>query len=140
MCGEIGKWLRIAGYDTKIINNSVEDTKILQQTTEEDRFLITKDAYFVNQHEKVIFLKEDSLDKWAKELKKRGVDWLFAPFSRCVKCNSLLQKMSNPPIDMLGSKTDHTQEFWSCPSCGQIFWLGSHTTKMEKQLKRWNQP
>ena len=138
MCLELGRWLRAAGYDTVIIDTPIPDKEIFKKATAENRLLLTRDKDFKKFDPKgkiVIYLRSDALDEWAKQLKEEGINWLFHPFSRCLHCNSLLEK-TTPPLD-LEHIPKHVKKFWSCPLCGGIFWLGSHTERMEEQLKTW---
>ncbi|MBS0652878.1 MAG: CapA family protein [Verrucomicrobia bacterium] len=139
MCLELGRWLRIAGYDTAIIDNSMEDRKIFEKAVEEERRLLTRDRYFTEldpERKIVVYLKGESLDGWAEQLKEEeGVDWLYRPFSRCLHCNDRLEKTSSP--DAPEKILESVKEFWSCPSCHQTFWLGSHTERMLSTLNAW---
>ena len=47
----------------------------------------------------ILYLRSDSLEKWAKQLKEEGINRFFHPFSRCLHCNSLLEKIT-PPLDL----------------------------------------
>jgi poly-gamma-glutamate capsule biosynthesis protein CapA/YwtB (metallophosphatase superfamily)/uncharacterized protein with PIN domain len=140
MCAELGRWLRTAGYDTVIISASLQDQKIFQQAVEEKRLLLTRDKHFKEldpERKTVIYLRGEDLDGWAGQLlRDEGINWLFCPFSRCLQCNSLFEKIP-PPDDSHEQIPKHVKEFCSCPTCGKIFWLGSHTTRMENQLRAW---
>ncbi|NGX58146.1 MAG: hypothetical protein K940chlam3_01051 [Chlamydiae bacterium] len=140
MCSELGKWLRAAGYDTDIIQTPLEDEEIFNKAVEEERFLITRDKDFKTidpDKQTVIYLRSEAIDDWARQLKvEEGVDWLFRPFSRCLQCNSPFEKTA-PPSEFPEGIPEDAEEFWSCPSCDQLFWLGSHTERMESQLKAW---
>lgn len=139
MCSELGRWLRTAGYDTAIIDTPMEDQKIFEKAIKEKRVLISRDKYFKKidpERKIVIFLKSESLDDWAQQLKEEGIDWQFCPFSRCLQCNSPLEKVI-PSIDRQEKIPKDVKECWSCPTCGHIFWMGSHTERMAKQLQKW---
>src|SRR5262245_36031482 len=103
MCSQLGKWLRIAGYDTVIIETSMPDEKIFQMDLEEHRFLLTRDRVLKEldpQQKTIIYLRSENLDDWAFQLKDEAeVDWLFNPFSRCLQCNTLLEKTPRPSDD-----------------------------------------
>ncbi len=127
MCAELGRWLRAAGYDTVIVDVSMDDRAIFQRAVEEKRLLLTRDRYFKEldpKGETVVFLEGEEIDDWAEQLRERGVDWLYRPFTRCLVCNSVFEKRG--------------LERWYCPICEQEFWLGSHTESMHRQLSRWN--
>jgi len=139
MCGELGKWLRVAGYDTVIIKHPQEDDLLLRQAVEEGRYLVTRDRDFLEldlESKTVIYLTGETLDEWAAQLKTAGVDWLAAPFTRCLNCNTPLEKI--PPPDNLpeGVPAD-AKTFWLCLRCEQLFWLGSHAEDMTRRLKQW---
>src|SRR3990172_2829169 len=91
MCAELGRWLRAAGYDTVIIDNSCSDAAILERAVREGRLLLSRDSDFIRldpEKKSSFYLKGESLDGWANQLREDlSVDWLYAPFSRCLECN-----------------------------------------------------
>lgn len=138
MCSELGRWLRIAGYDTEIVRGSVPDEEIYKKAVAENKVVVTRDRVFKErypQEKRIIYLRTEDIEQWAVQLRQElGVDWLFAPFSRCLECNSLLEKSEEPenaPADI--------KEFWICPSCKHVYWRGSHTQRMEARLIGWQQ-
>lgn len=139
MCSDLGRWLRIAGYDTAIVNSALEDEEIFKMASYEKRLLLTKDKDFKRadpEGKTVIILKGASIDEWASELKECGVDWLFNPFSRCLECNCLLEQVSLSDHGLSEIPKDIT-ELWRCPSCEHLFWMGSHTMRMKTKLREW---
>ena len=140
MCSQLGRWLRSAGYDTVIVDTPLKDQEIFKKAIEEKRLLLTRDSYFKEidpEGKTVIYLRGEALDDWAEQLREENVDWLFCPFTRCLQCNSLFEK-NQAPVDLLAQIPEHTKEFWFCSNCKQLFWLGSHTERMENRLKAWN--
>lgn len=140
MCSELGRWLRIAGYDTEIIQTSMLDQKIFEKAVKDQRLLLTRDKYFKQldpEGKTAIYLRSENLDEWAEQLKEEvGVNWLFCPFSRCLQCNSVLKKTLQLPEEDKKIPKNVT-EFWICPTCQHLFWRGSHTERMENRLKEW---
>lgn len=137
MCAQLGRWLRTAGYDTLVIREAMPDREIFAMAQSQGRTLLTRDRDFIDfEGEKVIFLEGESLEVWAGQLRDEGVNWLFAPFTRCLECNSKLEK--TPPRDDLPEQIlQNVTEFWICPNCLKLFWLGSHTERMKNQLQDW---
>jgi len=139
MSSDLGHWLRIAGYDTEIVTVSMQDEKVFEKAVNEKRLLLTRDKYFKKldpDGKSIVYLKSDSIDDCAQQLKKEaGVDWLFCPFSRCLKCNSLL-KITTPSRENKEIPAGIT-DFWICPTCNHLFWLGSHTQRMKSRLIDW---
>ena len=138
MCAQLGRWLRTAGYDTVVIKDAMPDREIFAMAQNQGRTLLTRDRDFLDlEGEIVILLGGESLDEWAAQLREAGVNWLFAPFTRCLECNSKLEK--TPPRDDLPEQIlQNVTEFWICPTCQKLFWLGSHTEHMMDQLQTWN--
>ncbi len=123
MLVRLGRWLRAAGYDTVIIDRSMPDTEILSRALAEGRILLTRDRFFVGK-ENSIFLTANTVESCAEELSREiKIDWLEAPFTRCLECNAILE-----PED-LGT---------FCPQCQKHYWEGSHTQRMLATLTRWN--
>jgi uncharacterized protein len=138
MLADVGKWLRIAGYDTEIINHSEKDDEIYARALREDRLLLTRDQYFIDKP-RVVYLQHNPLDDCIRELNTLlPINWLFNPLSRCPVCNAPLEQ-ARPELIQEQAPTDVIENgsaFRYCSSCIKIYWEGSHTQKMMAQLKR----
>lgn len=140
MLCRIGKWLRAAGHDTYIVKESIPDKDILDLALATNRILVTRDRHFLKMKAAMphlIYLKNNDFESCIRELNHSiYIDWLYAPFSRCLICNSLLAKPSlhdlfeQIPFQIRQQKT----EFWYCPLCEQIYWEGTHTVNMRNRL------
>jgi uncharacterized protein len=143
MLGGLGKWLRIAGYDTKIIKTNMSDQEILETALKENRTLLTRDKHFLEMKvagKKMIYLTSNSLEDCIRELNASlELDWLYLPFSRCLICNSLLVEpdskiiLQHAPVNIRSM----AKKFWYCKECKKVYWEGSHTERMLKQLQFW---
>lgn len=77
MCRELGRWLRVAGYDAAFADKGAADDSIYRFALEEARLLITRDHYFKSldpQEQNTIFLLNDNLDSNAEQLRNYGLD------------------------------------------------------------------
>lgn len=143
MLAGLGKWLRVAGYDTLIVDESIEDKEILSCALRENRLLLTRDRHFQEMQappKTVIFFKSNSLIECIRELNHElKINWLYAPFSRCLICNSALIEPSKEDIleQVPADIRARSEQFWFCPQCQKVYWEGSHTQKMQKQLQDW---
>jgi uncharacterized protein len=142
MLSRLGKWLRAAGHDTEIMTTPASDKEILALAISTNRFLITRDRYFLkmkNATPILVYLKNNAFDACLEELnQKMKIDWLYAPFSRCLICNSLLSKPLPDDLTEIDPEILRKKgEFWYCPSCRHVYWEGSHTNRMLHQLKKW---
>jgi uncharacterized protein len=143
MLVRLGRWLRAAGYDTEIIEQSIPDDEILEQAIEEGRLLLTRDKHLreMRGHRKsVIWLDANTLEDCVKELTKQvDINWMKAPFSRCLLCNNPLVKaaeehlLQQVPEDIL----EKSNIFWYCGKCQKVYWEGSHTQRMRQKLMSW---
>ena len=133
----VGRWLRAAGYDTVVIEKTMDDRDIFNKALAEDRILITRDRHFLQFGPgKVIFLHSNGTEACIKELQsKLKINWLKAPFSRCLLCNTPLRE-GDPKVEK-GIPKDINQ-CQVCDQCGKSYWEGSHTRRMLKQLQFWN--
>src|SRR5437016_14246878 len=60
----------------------------------------------------------------------------ITPFTRCLRCNTPLQKVRKADvINKLEPLTKiYYKHFRRCAGCGQIYWAGSHFSKLQKRL------
>lgn len=142
MLKRLGRWLRAAGYDT-LINDGVSDREMLACAVRDHRYLLTRDrkiAEFREANNQLIVLYENDLERNILELSGRlHIDWLYKPFSRCLIDNAELVEArsddwSHVPEDTKG----HGDKLLKCPSCGRLYWPGSHAKRMYRKLNRWN--
>ena len=144
MLQRLGSWLRAAGYDTLIAKDGQDDYRLLRQAIDEGRLLITRDRE-LSRHRRaqgtVILLEADGLEECAEALSKQvSIDWLRAPFSRCMNCNTPLIDATPQQIRALPLKNkDHIDAAFYCPECRQVFWNGSHVKRMHRHLSDWAQ-
>lgn len=141
MLSSLGKWLRAAGYDTLIIENSMSDKQILSLAQASQRIIITRDCHFLKMNHAIglIYLKHNDLETNISEINHQiDIDWLHAPFSRCLICNTPFIQPTLERIKLLPERirNEHS-EFWFCPTCQHVYWEGSHTKHMIEQLKFW---
>lgn len=143
MFSRLGRWLRAAGYDTEIVSASTSDKEILEQAQQEERFLLSRDRYFLEQNPSsgwVVFLAGNRVEEAAQELGQRlRIDWLKDPFSRCLVCNQKLVPVERDVVVNLVPPEIFRRfdVFWKCLPCNKIYWQGSHAQRMLESLKRW---
>lgn len=142
MLQRLGRWLRVAGYDTLIAKNAVADYRLLRQALAEGRLLITRDKELVKHRRAagtVIYIEGENLQQCAAALSEKvNINWLLAPFSRCMNCNTPLVDATPQQIRALPLRhKSHIDAAFYCPECNQIFWDGSHVKRMRKNLHDW---
>lgn len=142
MLASLARWLRAAGYDTGLAPASAMDRAILDACRAQSRTLLTRDRHLAAHAGKgidVVLLTADGLDAQAAELAAAlAIDWLRAPFTRCLLDNTPLHdatpeeraRVPPPARDLPGP-------FRACPACGRIYWPGSHVRRMQARLRQW---
>jgi uncharacterized protein with PIN domain len=142
MLGKLTRWLRMLGYDVKY-SNDLDDAHLLSLVKKEKRILLTRDFELYRQTVDKGFeafyvegqTKEGKLAMLAERFHiKLDIDMAN---SRCPKCNTKVKPISKEAIkDKVEQSTlAHYDDFWICPKCKQIYWQGSHWTKIRKSLK-----
>ena len=136
----MGRWLRIAGYDTAIAERGYRDRDLVEQAHAEDRILLTRDRRLVEirrAHDRTIVLNGNGIDACASELGLRlALDWTFDPLSRCTLCNTPLDLADHRLLDTLPPHiraVDAT--VYVCPRCGHLYWEGSHVLRIRRRLE-----
>jgi uncharacterized protein len=134
--GRLAAYLRLAGFDTKY-RNDYPDSEIVAISAAEDRTVLTRDVG-VLKHRAVTrgyFLRETLPARQLVEiLRQFNLVTRAAPFSRCVRCNNLLEAVSKDRVEhLLEPRTrEHYREFSRCPACERVYWQGSHYSRMRR--------
>jgi uncharacterized protein with PIN domain len=131
--------LRLLGFDIAY-DPQAQDRQLLSIMESENRALLTRDRRLLmhavvqtgysprsqNAHEQTIEVvrRFDLFDS-------------IAPFTRCLRCNASLQKVAKVDvIEKLEPLTKiYYEEFRRCMGCGQIYWAGSHFSKLQERLE-----
>ena len=142
MLGSLARWLRAAGYDTALAPPGTADGELLAQCAQEDRLLITRDralAAAATADVGAILLPEDSLDAHVRRLAgDAGIDWMLAPFTRCIADNAVLVKVPSDKLAVVPPpfRAD-SANLRFCPTCRRVYWPGGHLRRMTAQLEQW---
>jgi uncharacterized protein len=140
MLGRLARWLRVLGYDT-LYDIRVEDPVLVQLAREEDRILLTRDRHLLRElrppraHE----VRQDDPMQQLRDV----VGTLALPppaqlFTRCLLCNAQLRELAAAealpllPEGGLGIEGPVRR----CPTCGRLYWDGSHVRRMRAALER----
>jgi len=144
MLARLARYLRAAGLDTTLANETATDAQILREAIDEGRWLLTADRK-ITEHKAakghVIQLPFGSLDLQAAVLSGQfDIDWLSHAFTRCLVDNTPLQPAT--PEHALQVPEDARQpegELLACPACGRVYWRGSHYKRMRGKLAEWQE-
>jgi uncharacterized protein with PIN domain len=137
MLGGLARWLRALGYDTWW-DAHVADAELVRRALEERRVILTRDVPVVQEWrlDNLLFIRADApLDQLGEVAAAYPLDDARI-FSLCTRCNHALEPVSaqeagdRVPPAVLAERV----EFQRCPSCERIYWEGSHTARMRRDL------
>ncbi len=136
MLGKLAKYLRILGFDTVYLRH----LKTLERFGDEDepRYFLTRRRRPVG-YDRTICIGAETVRAQLAELKptiRNAID-LKRVLSRCIGCNVLLEDVEKESIEHLVPEfVYHSyQGFKRCPSCGRVYWQGTHTTQMSALIE-----
>jgi uncharacterized protein with PIN domain len=138
--GTLARDLRLLGFDVAY-DSQAADQRLLDIMEHEDRALLTRDRRLL-MHGVVktgYYPRSQNADEQTVEVIRR-FDLLNspAPFTRCLRCNALLQDVSKTEvIERLEPLTKiYYDKFRRCTGCGHIYWPGSHFSKLQERLQQ----
>jgi uncharacterized protein with PIN domain len=139
MLGSLAKKLRLLGIDTAYIRDA-DDSEIKYLVRSQNRILLTRDINLSRNLGDLAWqvTGEDAREEFLSIVQKLSAFGCQPfPFSLCLDCNDRLQSIEPseadgkvPPYIFRSKKT-----FTRCPSCGKIFWEGTHSKRMGEEVE-----
>ncbi|MFB6267662.1 MAG: Mut7-C RNAse domain-containing protein [Halodesulfurarchaeum sp.] len=135
MCGGLTSLLRMLGYDTvyALDRDAEDDDALLAVAREEARYLLTRDRELARRHEPSLYLRATDTDEQLAALAQAGFELELTEPTRCATCNSTLDRVFDGPVPEYAPDPD-AETLWRCPSCGQVFWKGSHWADVAERV------
>ena len=137
--GRLTRNLRLLGFDVAYLN-AVEDRQLLETMQRENRALLTRDRRLL-MHAVVqngyYPRSQHATEQTIEVIRRFDLLRSIAPFTRCLRCNASLEKVGKAEIiEKLQPLTKiYYEDFWRCSGCGQIYWPGSHFSKLQKRVE-----
>jgi uncharacterized protein with PIN domain len=136
--GRLAAYLRMMGFDT-LYRNDYHDEELAQVSHDETRILLTRDIGLLKRSAVIYgyFVRETNRHKQLAEITNRyHLKEQVIPFSRCMKCNGLVESVSSEEVaDQLPEGTAlYYDVFHRCTACGQVYWKGAHHQRMQALL------
>ncbi|MEW6427267.1 MAG: Mut7-C RNAse domain-containing protein [Thermodesulfobacteriota bacterium] len=132
--GRLAGLLRLAGLDTAY-ENTGDDPLLAAIACREQRILLTRDRRLLHrrivEHGHYVREKVPEL-QLAEVVGFYGLAGKLRPFSRCLRCNGVLEPVAKEEIihRLLPLTRRYYHVFRRCPGCGRIYWPGSHHARM----------
>lgn len=136
MLGKLAKYLRMLGLNAEYTKN----IPVLQQYKgmPDQPYFLTR-ALKTIQYDRIIFVKSDRVKEQLREIKE-----IIRPYidpdkvmNRCIICNIELVDVEKNNVEQKVPEFVFHQyaQFRECPSCGKVYWEGSHTAGMAQLMK-----
>lgn len=134
--GRLAAYLRMLGFDA-LYRNDFDDDLLAELSQDENRILLTRDRALLKRSMVThgYWMRETSPRLQLMEVLQRfDLIGSIVPFKRCMRCNGLLKEIRKEEVlDQLAPETRrYYEKFKRCEACGQIYWRGSHYTRMQK--------
>jgi len=137
--GRLAKWLRLMGFDTLFETDFPKGS--FAEHIHSGRIFLTRTQRALRMPRPIqtVFLQDNDPMKQLAEVVRRSAITLqdVRPFSRCLRCNEPI--IAADKKDIAGYVPDFVQQthasFSRCPSCGRIYWKGSHTTRSLERIR-----
>ena len=137
--GRLAAYLRMLGFDTAY-RTCAADPELVRKSVDEKRILLTRDRGLL-KHSAVThgyWVREaDSRRQTAEVIHRFDLARRVRPFTRCMACNAILEATSKEAVrGRVPLRTwEISDEFQVCPSCGRVYWKGSHYRRMKKWVE-----
>ena len=146
MLQSLGAWLRLMGCDC-VCQQGKPSRALLEQAVADERIFLTRNAHLWDNlprtlldRGRVVSVLAEHLPGQVREVVTRfAIDTESFAFTRCIRCNVLLEHTGTVPDDIPPNVAAQEKEFWHCPSCRQTFWRGSHVHNSLARLRNWLQ-
>lgn len=140
--GKLARNLRMFGLDAELMDRPLR--QILSRASREGRRVLTRTAQarrLRNWPVPVMEIRDDRPENQLIQVLRslpqpvQSSRW----FWRCLVCNTRLQEIMREEAAF--RVPDHValshERFRHCPSCGRIYWPGSHRKNMLRSMERW---
>lgn len=136
MVGKLARKLRMMGFD--VVYERTSDPERLQKWADEGRVILTRNRR-LNIKGQVFQLSSEITDLQVREvLRVFGLREKVRPFTRCIEDNTPLQELPREEakgrVPFFVYQTQ--RHFKVCPTCGRVYWRGTHMRALEQELQR----
>jgi len=140
MLGKVARWLRTLGYDT-VCDDAISDPDLVRRSLLEDRIILTRDRKIPLEWriDNYLVLEGDgTTDRLSEVISAMNLARPDRLFTRCRSCNAELVQVDPEDVseEVPPRVLERNDTFSRCPSCGKIYWKGSHTERMRELIER----
>jgi uncharacterized protein with PIN domain len=138
MLGRLATWLRILGYDAEYARGA--DVALIERARETRRILLTRDTGMLGRRELPphLFIRSERVAEQLRQvIHTFRLTAAGASARRCPRCNVLVVPRTRAEVfDRVPEFVWSNQDaFWGCPTCGRVYWAGSHWRRMDETIR-----
>ncbi|HZK67273.1 MAG TPA: Mut7-C RNAse domain-containing protein [Chloroflexota bacterium] len=141
--GKLARWLRVLGYDTLFIN-PIDDGLLVEIALREGRIVLTRDTHIPERRlvtsgqVRVLVVEGDRVEEQLRFVERALGITASGMLSRCLECNVALEPVDRSEVaELVPPYVYRTQtRYHSCPSCGKIYWPGTHWERMRATARQ----
>lgn len=139
MLGRLARWLRVIGADTLQLPVEAPDSALVVRARADARVLLTRDRHLIRElrPERVWAVQSEApLEQLAAVVRAFEVPRPPELLTRCLLCNSPLLELEPDTARALvpPSARRLPGPVRYCPTCGRVYWRGSHARRIEAAL------
>ncbi len=135
--GKLARLLRMLGLDARY-EEPFDDASLAERSAREGRILLSRDRGLLKRRivsHGYCVRSLEPLDQAAEVIQRFDLRSQVAPFSRCIDCNVALERATHLEAERIPSEVrDTCVEFRRCPSCGKVYWKGTHWDSMRETI------
>jgi uncharacterized protein with PIN domain len=126
------------GFDT-LYRNRCTDERLAEVSRHEHRILLTRDVGLLKRGSVThgYYLRATQpREQLAEVVGRFDLGRLAKPFSRCLRCNTLLAQAGKDQVrhQLPVQVALLHDEFLRCPDCGRAYWKGGHFRRMRQLI------
>jgi len=142
---KLARRLRLLGFDTDYDEHR-DDPELAELSAKENRILLTRDRGLLKRKivtRRLIIRNTDPEKQVLEVIERLHLQSSIKPFTRCIACNGEIAA-----VDMESEKFAALRqtippgvlawctEYYTCTSCGKVYWKGSHYDRMCAMVER----
>ena len=138
--GKLASYLRLLGFDAWY-RYDCDDAELADISNSQQRILLTRDRGLLKRSIVTYgyWVRAITPMEQSREVLQRFALWAkIQPFKRCLRCNGDLVPVKLDEVSArLPTKTrQYYDEFFLCQKCQQIYWKGSHYSKLQQLVEQ----
>ncbi len=136
MLGTLAKWLRVAGADCDYAEGMEDDG--LLEVASVGRIVLTRDRLLAQRcGPRGLYVGSDDLEEQLLQVLRAFPGLMEGrPLSRCLVCNVPVDPAAREVVAdrVPDGVLELHDEFWACPRCDRVYWMGTHVEDMLSRL------